>query len=289
MLIPNLVLAGTLAGSKDWCSTPPPTAEFLSTLASLKATESTPQHLYSRQNTTLNATITVPVYMTAVVNTTDSDETLSEAVLKAQFDVIADRFAPYDITFTLESTSRVVDDDNAQGFDYSGFNGFKASHRKGDYGALNLYYVSNMGYENWGYGSCTLPTDPGSFFASLDGCTMRSHTVPGGEEDGKIYKGEITVHEIGHWFSLMHTFDGEDCDGPGDYIDDTPAESVWQLNVCPVGRDSCPDQPGLDPINNYMDYAGEGCWTEFTPGQKARMHNSYWTVRAPQGAARRRS
>lgn len=147
------------------------------------------------------------------------------------------------------------------GFDYNGFNGIKAQTKQGGYDTLNLYYVTNMNATAWGWGSCTLPTSnitSGSLWARLDGCTLVSYTVPGGTNDGVTYKGQIAVHEVGHWLSLLHTFDGNSCDGPGDYIADTPQESVSPLNVCPVGRDSCPDEPGLDPIYNFMDYTGEG-------------------------------
>lgn len=68
------------------------------------------------------------------------------------------------------------------------------------------------------------------------------------------------VHEVGHFLSLLHTYIGG-CDGPGDEIDDTPrlvvntTEALYETE-CPVGRDTCPDDPGLDPISNYMGYAG---------------------------------
>ena len=41
---------------------------------------------------------------------------------------------------------------------------------------------------------------------------------------------------------------------PGDYVDDTAQEGTSTVG-CPVGKDSCPTIPGLDPINNYMDYS----------------------------------
>ncbi|PNP47826.1 metalloprotease [Trichoderma gamsii] len=284
MLASNLLLgASAYFGGRNWCGTQTNSPEFLSTVAALQASEQSSSAVHARQHAA-DANITIPVYMTAFVNTTNSQDILSDDDLKAQFDVLVDNYAPLGITFTLKNTTRIVNDDYARGFDYYNFNGIKAETKQGGYDTLNLYFVTNMDPTEWGWGSCTLPTSnitSDSLWARLDGCTLVSYTVPGGTNDGTTYKGQIAVHEVGHWLSLLHTFDGLSCDGPGDYIADTPQESANTLNVCPVGRDSCPDEPGLDPINNFMDYSGEGCWSEFTPGQAVRMANCWWTMRYP--------
>lgn len=79
--------------------------------------------------------------------------------------------------------------------------------------------------------------------------------------------GATTTHEIGHWFNLYHTFQGQSCSGSGDLIADTPLQSA-PTDGCPVGIDTCPSAAGVDPIHNYMDYSSDACYEEFTAGQE---------------------
>jgi hypothetical protein len=70
---------------------------------------------------------------------------------------------------------------------------------------------------------------------------------------------------------LYHPFAGAVCDpnpAGGDFVDDTPAMSVQY--GCPVGMDSCPTVPGLDPIHNIMGYSDDDCMDGFTPNQVTR-------------------
>lgn len=62
--------------------------------------------------------------------------------------------------------------------------------------------------------------------------------------------------EVGHWFGLLHTFNGRPCDSVNDYVADTPAQSGASVG-CPVARNSCPDLAGDDPIHNFMDYSSD--------------------------------
>jgi hypothetical protein len=55
-----------------------------------------------------------------------------------------------------------------------------------------------------------------------------------------------------------------------DYCLDTPAASS-ATSGCPSNKNSCPNSPGNDMIENYMDYTDDGCMNIFTQDQKERM------------------
>lgn len=243
-----ILTIGISNAAANWCGTETPSDSIISTHRKLRDAEKVNSHLVGRQS----ATITVPVYFHAVVNTTNDDEILNEDILQAQFDVIVDRFKPHDISFTLEGTDRIVDDELAQGLSSQSWIPHVVSSRKGSYSTLNIWYATNMNPSIGG--SCTIPgvnVTPGSITRLMDGCTLQSYSVPGNKFNGTTYTGEISVHEVGHWFGLLHTFAGDSCDGPGDYVDDTPAEASYEFMACPVGKDTCPEQEGLDPIDNF--------------------------------------
>ena len=82
--------------------------------------------------------------------------------------------------------------------------------------------------------------------------------------------------------NLLHTFDGGCV--PGDLVDDTHAQASYysaETGDCPNPfPDTCPDQPGLDPLDNIMDYAPLECdGTIFTPGQIKRMREAWDNIR----------
>ncbi len=48
-----------------------------------------------------------------------------------------------------------------------------------------------------------------------------------------------------------------------------------------AGRDSCPPQPGLDPITKVMDCTEDFCMNKFSAGQVACMRNAWEAFRTP--------
>jgi hypothetical protein len=117
---------------------------------------------------------------------------------------------------------------------------------------------------------------------TMDGIVLNYRVVPG--SDVPNYNvGHVLAHETGHWLGLFHTFTGG-CDNPfNDLVTDTPRETPpTPGNYCPVNRDSCPKDPGLDPVHNHMAYTGDSCRTEFTPGQVAFMRFNMLLFRGVQ-------
>ena len=140
-------------------------------------------------------------------------------------------------------------------------------------------------------------SDYGPLHRYFDGVVIDFRSVPqpdGNTEgdtrvfpDGTYEEGDTLTHEVGHWLELYHTFQGGCTDNPayngGDQISDTPAEASPNF-LCPepgeAPRDSCPADPGLDPVHNFMDYSFDECLTEFTDEQAARMQLAWETYRS---------
>ena len=151
----------------------------------------------------------------------------------------------------------------------------KTALKRGGNGTLNIYTVDGGPWLGWAYFP-QIVNDP--TYRNLDGVVLDWRSLPGGTF--AIYsEGDTASHEVGHWLALYHTFDGK-CGKFGDYVADTPAEFSPAFN-CPVGRDTCigANNPGLDPITNFMDYSQDSCMYEFTAGQASRMQAAWAAFR----------
>lgn len=63
-------------------------------------------------------------------------------------------------------------------------------------------------------------------------------------------------------------------------MDDTPHQLSYSWDECDFQRDSCPNSPGFDPTENYMNYGRDECQSEFSSGQIARMWAQWNEYRA---------
>ncbi|VUC28855.1 unnamed protein product [Clonostachys rosea] len=238
-----------------------------------------------------NDKIQVTAHFHVAVFSNSTADTASNETIKKQFQILKDTYARYGISLNLGSISREINDtiavlsvwnqneaedeiigSSAETEDY-----WKRT-RTGSYEALHIYYYENI-VGTAAFCNFAKPNRAKSEYF-LDACHLRINVLPGGSAPYRFY-GTSAVHEVGHWFGLFHTFEGG-CEGEGDYIDDTPAQTVTSANgTCPIGtKDTCPDLPGTDMVNNYMDYTADPCRDTFTPGQYSRMHNVFWAVRA---------
>jgi pregnancy-associated plasma protein-A len=148
--------------------------------------------------------------------------------------------------------------------------------------AENTYEIPNM-INVYVVGSIIPPVEAG-FAGKVDNIMVLSH--------GCISDGKCWSHEMGHFFSLAHTFDTSgglefvnesNCATAGDSICDTPAD----INPAPVnaacqwtGANTDPHGDYYTPIiGNIMSYHPAPCKTPFTVGQLNKMLNWYISYR----------
>ena len=147
------------------------------------------------------------------------------------------------LSFELMETTRTQ---NMTWFDEANANteedkAMRARLRKGDATALNVYTVGLSHHTSkWGY--ATFPWDFESN-PEVDGVGLNYQVLPGGSHKNKA-KGHALTHEVGHWVGLYHTFQGKNCSGDGDFVEDTPPEAC-AATECKL-RKSCPNGWGED-------------------------------------------
>jgi hypothetical protein len=83
--------------------------------------------------------------------------------------------------------------------------------------------------------------------------------------------GRTAVHEIGHFFNLIHIWgDTNDCSG-SDHVADTPQAQLPNYNKPTFPHVSCNNAPNGDMFMNYMDYVDDDSMFMFTLGQVDRI------------------
>lgn len=216
-----------------------------------------------------NGSITIPVYFH---NIRESNGTGGNTVsqINAQMSVLNDSFSAgtggVDTPFRFELVE-INNVDNSAWYNAGSRSAeeiaMKAALRQGDAGTLNIYSF-NVGGGLLGW--ATFPTDYASN-PTYDGVVVLNSSLPNAGP-APYNEGDTGTHEVGHWLGLYHTFQGG-CKGGGDQVADTVSERSPAYG-CPVGRDTCRRDGGVDPIFNFMDYTDDNCMFEFTRGQSDR-------------------
>jgi len=225
--------------------------------------------------------ILIPMYIHIVAKKSSGDGLTDEKRIKGQVQALNEVFGKADINFDLKGFFTHRDDNLYANAEFKELAQFRKE--ADDYSVLNLYVTGNAKYNGVAY----LPMkNPPKSHIPIDAAIITHKTFWGGKERPR---GTTAIHEIGHWLSLPHTFDGGCDGGKGDGISDTPAHQ--QPTVANKGYNckgdasqlpnTCPNLPGNDPINNYMNYTDEPCRTEFSPAQYAQMRKAWLELRKP--------
>lgn len=232
-------------------------------------------------------TVTVDVYFHVITNASGTGA-VSDSQIAAQIDILNAAYSgqatlPAGVTplgpntntpfrFVLRGIDRAQNTTWFNDQTLSAERAYKTFFRQGTARTLNIYTNSGGGALGYSY----LPDIVQSSDAILDGVVVLYTTLPGGTEV-PYNEGDTVTHEVGHWLGLEHTFEGG-CSKYNDYVTDTPAEAAEFFGDWFPGGDpgTIPDTcggaayPGLDPVDNFMDYGNDASLVRFTPEQSRR-------------------
>jgi hypothetical protein len=235
-----------------------------------------------------NGSITIPVYF-HVVYRSDGVGNIPDAWLDNQINAMNEHYTGLDtpvyrtaaantsFRFAKAGVTRTLNDSwYAAGPGSAAQTAMKNALHQGTADDLNFYTNSGGGYLGW----ATFPNEYAGAPAQ-DGVVCYWASLPGSSYV-PYNEGDTGTHEVGHWVGLYHTFQGG-CTSPNDGVADTPTERSPFFG-CPGNKapDTCkgPNNPGVDPIENFMDYTDDPCMYKFSLGQADRSDTMWSTYRA---------
>jgi hypothetical protein len=199
----------------------------------------------------------------------------TQADVDAQVDQLNSDYAPVGINFSY--TTEFINSTAYRNFSDVEESAMKSAYADAPDQQVNIYVVDILaGYLGVG----TFAWDPNAL-GPLGGIIVDGDWFGAGQK--------TLTHELGHNLGLWHTHhgvsevaqcsacweraDGLDGDATGDFCSDTDPTPVNYYCSPPGGTDPCSgiDWGPTDP-QNYMGYAADACYTEFSPQQWGRMH-----------------
>ena len=196
---------------------------------------------------------------------------ISNDMIIDQIEVLNDAYAPYDIVFTLGSVDYTMNDSW-----YNDMEQYESAYKQqlhvDPVHHLNIYTGNMPGLLGWSYMPYSWPEN-----SYMHGVCLLYSCLPGGTAY-PYNAGDTATHEVGHYLGLSHTF-LNGCSATNDNVADTPQENDGNNIYSCNNTDTCPNDPGMDPVHNFMTYTDDACLNQFTDGQGARMENMITTYR----------